>query len=76
MFLLICCSSKEKKEEEFVLVRVGNEVLTNNKIKTLKKGVYKNTSNKVIAQKWVEKELLYNAAKNGFKNDKKLTAKR
>ncbi len=77
MFLLICCSSKEKKEEEFVLVRVENEVLTNNKIKTLKEGVYKNTSNKVIAQKWAEKELLYNAArKNGFLNDKKLIEKR
>ncbi len=77
MFLLFCCSSKESKEEDLVVVRVGKEILTNKKLEKLRNGVYKNTNKKFIAQRWVEKELLYNAAKdNGFLYDKKLIRKR
>ena len=77
VFLLFCCSSKEMKEEDLVLVRVGKETLTNKKLQKLREGVYKNTNKKIIAQKWIEKQLLYNAAKNsGFHYDKKLMKKR
>ena len=77
VFLLFCCSSKEKKEEDAVVVRVGKESLTNKKLEALKRGVYKQTNKKIIAQRWVEEQLLYNAAKNsGFLYDKKLITKK
>ena len=77
VFLLFCCSSKKEKEEDLVVVRVGKEVLTNKKLQKLREGVYKNTNKNLIAQKWIEKQLLYNAAKNsGFLYDKKLIKKR
>ena len=59
------------------MVRVGKEVLTNKKLQKLREGVYKNTNKNFVAQKWIEKQLLYNAAKNsGFLYDKKLIKKR
>ena len=77
MFLLFCCSSKKEKEEDLVVVRVGKEVLTNKKLQKLRESVYKNTNKNFVAQKWIEKQLLYNAAKNsGFLYDKKLIKKR
>ena len=77
VFFLFCCSSKKEKEEDFVVVRVGKEVLTNKKIQKLREGVYKNTNKKFVAKKWVEKQLLYDAAKkSGFLYDKKLIKKR
>ena len=77
VFLLFCCSSVEKNEENLVVVRVGKKVLTNEKLQKLKEGVYENTDEKIIAQKWIEEQLLYNAAKNsGFLYDKKLIEKR
>ena len=77
VFLLFCCSSKKEKEEDLVVVRVGKEVLTNKKLQKLREGVYKNTNKNFVAQKWIEKQLLYNAAKNsGFLYDKKLIKKR
>ncbi len=77
VFLLFCCSSEKEKEEDFVVVRVGKEVLTNKKLQKLREGVYKDTNKNFVAQKWIEKQLLYNAAKNsGFLYDKKLIKKR
>ena len=77
VFLLFCCSSKKEKEEDLVVVRVGKEVLTNKKLQKIREGVYKNTNKNLVAQKWIEKQLLYNAAKNsGFLYDKKLIKKR
>ena len=59
------------------MVRVGKEVLTNKKLQKLRDGVYKGANKSFIAQKWIEKQLLYNAAKNsGFLYDKKLMKKR
>tara|TARA_B100001113_G_scaffold303724_1_gene263753 strand:- start:140 stop:925 length:786 start_codon:yes stop_codon:yes gene_type:complete len=77
VFLFFCCSSKEKKEEDLVVVRVEKNVLTNKKLQKLREGVYKKTDKKIIAQKWIKEQLLYNAAKNsGFLYDKKLIKKR
>ena len=77
VFLLFCCSSKKEKEEDLVVVRVGKEVLTNKKLQKLREGVYKDIDKNFAAQKWIEKQLLYNAAKNsGFLYDKKLIKKR
>ena len=77
VFLLFCCSSKKEKEEDLVVVRVGKEVLTNKKLQKLREGVYKDIDKNYAAQKWIEKQLLYNAAKNsGFLYDKKLIKKR
>ena len=77
VFLLFCCSSKKKKEGDLVVVRVEKEVLTNKKLQKLREGVYKDTNKNFVAQKWIEKQLLYNAAKNsGFLYDKKLIKKR
>ena len=77
VFLLFCCSSKERKEEDMVVVRVEKDVLTNKKLQKLRESVYKKTDKKIIAQKWVDEQLLYNAAKNsGFLSDKKLIKKR
>ena len=76
-FIFISCST-EKEDVELVFARVGGKILTKKDITEMKKkNLISEGSLSSLVNRWVEKTLLYEAAKNiGLDKDGVLAKKR